>query len=237
MESSYSIEITSIEEPTILMPQDSPFSDCFYINFSCTHEFRTQPTNSTSELPPIPTTVVNKFFLVPWDILCECTELTVQNRDNTIFLQETFSSMPIYPELLDSILPIMGEFARNMIVSSYEGCNMWEMGVTLHITTRRREDYCDVDLYQHAPIAAQIVNLLEKVKIDHASRYSTEQCSICLEEFCHGSSSELVRTNCLHVFHEDCIFRWLLHCINRQSSYSCPLCRCLTIPSTSKGDE
>ncbi|KAL0308002.1 UNVERIFIED_CONTAM: RING finger protein 11 [Sesamum calycinum] len=51
-------------------------------------------------------------------------------------------------------------------------------------------------------------------KIDEGSAKS---CSICLEEILNGT--RVTRLPCLHVFHGDCVLRWL------RGSHVCPLCR------------
>ncbi|VVB01609.1 unnamed protein product [Arabis nemorensis] len=48
-----------------------------------------------------------------------------------------------------------------------------------------------------------------------------KECSICMENLSETSSREKVirMPNCLHLFHQDCIFEWL------KIQNSCPLCR------------
>ncbi|CAN4096309.1 unnamed protein product [Withania somnifera] len=45
----------------------------------------------------------------------------------------------------------------------------------------------------------------------------TDDCVICFEEL--GNGSDLRYTPCSHVFHEDCVARWL------ENGHSCPICR------------
>ncbi|KAK4402719.1 E3 ubiquitin-protein ligase RING1-like [Sesamum angolense] len=52
---------------------------------------------------------------------------------------------------------------------------------------------------------------------DGASMMAEESCSICLEEFSDGGLG--TRLPCSHMFHENCIVRWL------QGNHVCPLCR------------
>lgn len=225
-----------IHEPSQSVLHDCPLSDFFYINFEYTCVTLPSRTNiATVSISDLSATT-NEILLIPSEILCSCNELSVlEHRDhNTIILHDTFISMPICPYILDQILPQMGEYARRMIArDGEERRNIWEMDVTLHVWILEDDDD-DGHLNQRASLASQLVDLcLEKViGTDHddpASPYSTEQCTICLEEFCSiGSKSELVySTKCLHLFHKECIVKWLQQCIKRQSApYTCPVCRC-----------
>nr|XP_011462499.1 PREDICTED: uncharacterized protein LOC105350992 [Fragaria vesca subsp. vesca] len=55
-----------------------------------------------------------------------------------------------------------------------------------------------------------MVNELEKVRLNRS-------CGICMEEFDKGVMA--IRLPCFHIFHGNCIFRWL------QKDHKCPLCR------------
>ncbi|XLS64360.1 hypothetical protein HN51_024334 [Arachis hypogaea] len=147
----------------------------------------------------------------------------------------------LHPELLNQILPAIGETARRIL--SREGCdsNTREIVVNLHVVTRRNivqdSDIYNDDLCENVPELTQLVNLLERSKIDEQD--DDAECAICLEKFGHGnedSSVDVVRINCSHVFHDRCMLRWLRCCADHQSPYSCPLCRCL-ISATSHGDD
>lgn len=54
-----------------------------------------------------------------------------------------------------------------------------------------------------------------------------DDCSICFEEL----SQDLYTLNCKHVFHRDCITRWL------HTSPNCPLCRAPVDPDTRYVDD
>ncbi|MED6164500.1 hypothetical protein PIB30_090737 [Stylosanthes scabra] len=239
---SYSLEITSSEDPTV--PLDFCFSDCFSINLSCIIDLiqLIQPTNPSTDIY-FSSTAFNEAFLVPSDILCDSTPLTDFNRENNEIVHQIFSSVPISSELLDEILAQLAENARTILSSDW--CGSLEMDVNLHVVTHIADDEEDFDVYndddhrQNVSEVCQLVNLLERpIKVDEEEG-GVEQCAICLEEFGDGnedSSGEVVRTNCLHVFHERCIFRWLERCVKCESPYSCPLCRCNVFP-TSEEDE
>ncbi|EEF29070.1 E3 ubiquitin ligase BIG BROTHER-related [Ricinus communis] len=64
---------------------------------------------------------------------------------------------------------------------------------------------------------------LEKLKKERFSAAAAEaggisdDCAICLEEF--GGEVKLIKMPCAHIFHENCIFRWL------KNQKTCPTCR------------
>nr|XP_027189362.1 E3 ubiquitin-protein ligase RNF126-like [Cicer arietinum] len=63
------------------------------------------------------------------------------------------------------------------------------------------------------------VQNLERIRIDEETIAETLTCSICLEEFLLGSKAIRLPSPCSHIYHENCIMKWL----NR--SNTCPLCR------------
>ncbi|MED6170442.1 hypothetical protein PIB30_030866 [Stylosanthes scabra] len=242
---SYSLEITYIEDLTV--PLDFCFSDCFSINFSCTVDLiqAIQPTNPAADIYFSSSSITfDEAFLVPSYILCNSTPLTDFNTENTEILHQIFSSVPISSELLEEILAQLAESARKIL--SREPCGSLEMDVNLRVVTHIADEEDDFDVYtndddhrQNVSEVGRLVNLLERPKIVDEEEDGVEQCAVCLEEFGHGnedSSGEVVRTNCSHVFHERCIFRWLERCIKQESPYSCPLCRSNMFP-TSEHDE
>ncbi|MCD7457960.1 hypothetical protein HAX54_036677 [Datura stramonium] len=52
-------------------------------------------------------------------------------------------------------------------------------------------------------------------------------CAICLSDFEHGDKGRKIES-CGHIFHENCLDKWLMHGKGRQAS--CPLCRSVIIP-------
>ncbi|GAV71969.1 zf-RING_2 domain-containing protein [Cephalotus follicularis] len=68
------------------------------------------------------------------------------------------------------------------------------------------------------PATGEAIRGLERERVvDNLVRFCDE-CRICLEEFVVGSD-QFVRMPCNHVFHADCIVKWL------KTSHLCPLCR------------
>lgn len=69
---------------------------------------------------------------------------------------------------------------------------------------------------QVKPATASSVAALESWEIDDSGS-SSITCSICLEEILFGMTA--TRMPCSHVFHGDCILKWL------KADHTCPLCR------------
>ncbi|QHN88789.1 hypothetical protein HN51_017368 [Arachis hypogaea] len=233
---SSSLQITPIEDPSI--PQEFYFDNCFSIIFNCTKKLIQiiERSNPTPEVHfSSTTTTATEAILVP------CTPLTNLSREDTILLHEIFSSLPVSPEVLDQILPDIGETARRILSNETCDSNTREMVVNLHVTSYivvQDSDIYNDDLCQNFFERLQSVNLLERSKTDEQD--DDAECAICLEKFDDGnedSSVEIVRTNCWHVFHDRCLLRWLRRCANCRSPYSCPLCRSVVSPTSEIDDE
>ncbi|PON99682.1 43kDa postsynaptic protein [Trema orientale] len=80
------------------------------------------------------------------------------------------------------------------------------------------------------PAAGSSVEALERLRYEYNYKYSSddgeeddededgdEDCVICLEKVLRGS--QVIRMPCSHMFHSNCILRWL------GTRHSCPLCR------------
>ncbi|KAH0756786.1 hypothetical protein KY290_020279 [Solanum tuberosum] len=65
------------------------------------------------------------------------------------------------------------------------------------------------------PASESSIELLEPMEADE--RNSNDECSVCLDEL--GEETDVLRLPCSHMFHAECITKWL------QNSHYCPLCR------------
>jgi len=81
----------------------------------------------------------------------------------------------------------------------------------------------DTNRYGNPPASKEVLNNLEKVKINEENinlirkNSNCENCSVCKEDF--EISQELINLPCKHVFHEECLTPWL------KERNSCPTCR------------
>lgn len=75
-----------------------------------------------------------------------------------------------------------------------------------------------METYEFKPVPATNFSIenLDKVRFQLGSKL-VRKCIICMEEFHIGS--EVTRMPCSHVYHGECIFKWL------KTSHLCPLCR------------
>jgi len=146
-------------------------------------------------------------FLIPRNILCDYDDFDSVDPDSLIntLLRNAFSMLP--DEVLEETLLFMADYARHMSKVNIEGDRILEM---------------DVLVGQKGSSTN-----LEKVKLeDIATTCSLKHCVICLEEFCCGSEEQyIVRTKCMHVFHEQCVAKWIMQCGITNPQYPCPLCR------------
>jgi hypothetical protein len=212
MESSYfNLNVTPSFEP--IFPEIASFNDCFSIHFLYNHS-SISSMSSDLENPIFDYTLpmINNYFFIPHEVLCNYNRHTIMDSiDNTRFHE-------VPNDVLPEVLHQMGDCARNMVSLNTEGCGMrLHMNVQLHIVTRYHQ-------FDPNCIGRQNVGFSPRLDVETTSN-STDQCSICLEEFCNGSQSELFYTRCSHIFHKECLTKWVDQCINRSSSYSCPLCR------------
>ncbi|XP_012567576.1 uncharacterized protein [Cicer arietinum] len=160
----YTLHVSPVHDSILAMFQHIPYlSNNFYIDFDYTNTIIEPNARNTISLSTI---TMKNIFVVPREILCNCTE-----RDHINALYRIFSSVPTY--LIDSILPKVEQCARQIVANN----DVLKMNLSLRVTTRQR--------------AEQIEDLLEILEIDHPSYDSIEKCSICLEEFRTSSKLEI----------------------------------------------
>ncbi|KAK8567281.1 hypothetical protein V6N12_005877 [Hibiscus sabdariffa] len=100
------------------------------------------------------------------------------------------------------------------LISQIEAC----------VVEHNSDDWFYSDEYAMIPATESSINLmLNKVRVE--AEAEVEDCCICLEELKVGSDA--AQMPCAHVFHADCIEKWLY------TSHYCPICSLLpTLDST-----
>ena len=72
-------------------------------------------------------------------------------------------------------------------------------------------------------INVQCKNELEKINCNYNNynRICNEKCAICHDMFLENLGENIVKTNCEHIYHENCINMWF----SSSKEESCPICR------------
>nr|GME06717.1 E3 ubiquitin-protein ligase RHA1B-like [Ipomoea batatas] len=123
------------------------------------------------------------------------------------------------PKLLVHILTLLG-FLRRFITAIFGFLGLGEF-LEPEMSFPAREESAASEL--HSVSAALIRELLPVVKFSELVE-APESCAVCLYEF--DGEDEIRRlTNCRHIFHRNCLDRWMDH-----DQKTCPLCRTPFIP-------
>ncbi|XP_057817436.1 brassinosteroid-responsive RING protein 1 [Cryptomeria japonica] len=69
------------------------------------------------------------------------------------------------------------------------------------------------------------------VLTDSLDGFDEVSCSVCLNEFAENEEIRQL-TNCCHIFHKNCLDKWLDH-----DQKTCPLCRTCLMPEKIENDE
>ena len=140
-----------------------------------------------------------------------------------------FSETGVSQDFLDTAIPHILSFATDMFNDTNNvgrvqfPIALYVLAVTpfddrdqIHraISEFTRESM-ETRMIKTVPAAKASIEALKKVRVDVSC--TARECSICLEEFCNGS--EVMRMPCSHIYHKDCIVKWL------ETSHLCPLCR------------
>ncbi|KAF5735508.1 hypothetical protein HS088_TW15G01015 [Tripterygium wilfordii] len=164
----------------------------------------------------IPLRTIHQFYTVPRQLLLS---LELAQRFVRFLLSETGASM----DFVEAAATDISSFALEMIVNDACNANRRVLSMVLMVLVVTPYD-------EHGEIERAIgESFREGVKFRPASKESIEgllrfedscgvnKCVICLEESLVGV--KVARMPCGHVFHRDCIVRWL------ETSHLCPLCR------------
>ena len=68
----------------------------------------------------------------------------------------------------------------------------------------------------------KLIPMLKYKKNKDVDEFGTADCVICMEEFTNGVSIRKV-PSCRHIFHSECIMKWLSG-PNQQEQQRCPMC-------------
>lgn len=81
-----------------------------------------------------------------------------------------------------------------------------------------------LDLYK-----ARMTRSLFEKKIKEVDEFGTSDCVICMDTFVTGAPIRKI-PSCRHIFHDDCIMKWL-HGENQIIEQKCPQCNSVLTPA------
>ncbi|XP_020217812.1 E3 ubiquitin-protein ligase ATL4 [Cajanus cajan] len=160
-------------------------------------------------------------------------ESFVENNDHA-FLRSALWPHPGYiPRSLDQlgrriVLRIQQELEVQTNTSADSTSRQFSLALDIFIDTRQHSESDDEEdgmieesMQQDVRMVPASKEAIESLKaFTDSSFLKTEKCNICMERFQDDVNSlSCLSMPCNHVFHSDCIVKWL------QTSHMCPLCR------------
>ncbi|KAJ7962430.1 E3 ubiquitin-protein ligase RHA1B [Quillaja saponaria] len=129
-----------------------------------------------------------------------------------------------FPNLFLHTLSLLG-FIRNLIFLLFHF-----LGLSDFIETEVVWSDSHVRIPDEPPISALLIREFlpvikyEDLAVSAVAGDLPESCAVCLYEFEGGEEIRWL-TNCKHIFHRDCLDRWMDH-----DQKTCPLCRTPFVP-------
>ncbi|PON94770.1 43kDa postsynaptic protein [Trema orientale] len=135
---------------------------------------------------------------------------------NAMGMQVTIEKRSVIPhQLFQELLGAGQPLPRS---STLDPIDLEYFGATEEETQRALMESASETVFGSVPAAKSAVEALERLIYEYDTVESNEvTCVICLENILTGS--RLIRIPCSHLFHEDCVHKWL------ETSHNCPLCR------------
>ena len=217
---------------------ETPIEYDFTVRLKANTIRNSQHVNIDQPLQEVPTTFPVNFFLYKREIYSLPGVYTRPQAISRKIIHMTVGDSPIhYINDFKEILTDMGipDNKMSQIIfevatkaPGIETCNGVSMLVAIRKTvyqgtrlgneqddTARAERESMEVAAKPIPATESSIDALERVVLDASA--SARDCTVCMEEIDAGS--EAIRMPCSHVYHSDCIVKWL------QTSLMCPLCR------------
>lgn len=187
--------------------------DCFLLHLHFRHVLHSNSPQESSH------TLLNSSlssFLIPCDAFFA--------RASTILIA-VFSGTGVAQDFLDAAIPDVLSVAADIACNPLNaGRRMLPLAVSVLVVSPHdeREEIGRVSresaqAFKTCPASESSIEALKTVKIDAGRELLIGECRICLDELMSGM--EVTRLPCSHVYHRDCIVKWL------ETSHLCPLCR------------
>ena len=121
-----------------------------------------------------------------------------------------------YNEIEDNIYTNVFLWTLSMFTFTY--CSISLINACKGLTNNRRDTDLDHRLLE-TPIQCTDIQCtdIQCTDIQYTDYENIDTCSVCLYGYKEGES--LVKLNCSHIYHKECIFDWF------KKSRNCPLCR------------
>ncbi|KAL6505590.1 hypothetical protein OROHE_022969 [Orobanche hederae] len=157
------------------------------------------------------------FILVSLD-QSSSTEKARETLDRELEIWHVWASGRARQNLIDSALNTAREAIKSMppnhnSIHLHFRVDMLNMRILVISSAIQRSIQEDEDRGRMVPAVESSIESLEKKMVMDAGI----SCSVCLEDICGGCEGLFMP--CLHVFHGDCIKKWL------RTSHYCPVCR------------
>ncbi|EEF48337.1 E3 ubiquitin-protein ligase ATL4-like [Ricinus communis] len=170
----------------------------------------------------IPVTTTHRSFPIPRNLI-----FSSDDQSRSSIMDAILSTTAASRDFIDLILPEVSSFALEMATHpSNKNVKVLTMGLLICVVTpydeREEIDRALGETIQEKarfkPASKSCIEGLKRVRIDKDDdKISGETCMVCLEKESVGEV--VIRLACGHVFHEDCIVKWL------HTNHLCPLCR------------
>ncbi|KAH7529117.1 E3 ubiquitin-protein ligase MPSR1 [Ziziphus jujuba] len=162
----------------------------------------------------------------------ECVEYDVVMHDDErskVAIHHILSNIgvPVLPSMVQRVLDVAHSMSSNR---HFAGRKVLRILVDVRVLSDDDDDYDDDDDVvelelggeddwepKFEPASKVSIEELERIKVEGSLKEEVGCCSVCFDDFENGC--EATRMPCLHLFHGDCIVKWL------QTSKLCPLCR------------
>ncbi|XP_050214294.1 E3 ubiquitin-protein ligase SGR9, amyloplastic-like [Mercurialis annua] len=166
----------------------------------------------------IPLTTTHKSFPLPRTLIFSSDD---QSRSHII--NNILSTTGASTDFINSILTEVSSFASEIVSHpSNDNVKILTMGLFICVATPY-DDREEIDRFlretiqenaRFEPASKSCIQRLNKIRVEDDG--FCQKCVICLAK---EEGEEIIKLGCGHVFHGDCIIKWL------ETSHLCPLCR------------